>query len=249
MKAAEVQSLYDQAYAEAYDNKFLHSKVDRTRTSEFSRMIGEHLGSPEENRSWLDLGCGTGYFLSQFPNHERAGLDLSMAMLNIARQRNPKAKFVHGSFHEERQEWTKKWDVITCMWYAYGLLDNLREVRLLLENMAMWCKPDGLVFLHYANPRLISGAQFPDCIEHPQGLIQIDGIQWSFVEPGNKVHTSQLAPTLDWIRRSSKDLFSSMEVVAHEPAPPELLKEVDPNWAQSVQTEEVILFRRPKCHS
>jgi len=245
MKPEEVQALYDPAYAQAYDEKFLHSKVDQTRTREFARMLSGHLGSVEEGKAWLDLGCGTGYFLSQFPKHMRAGLDLSPAMLDIARQRNPGTDFTQGSFTEAHPEWENQWDVITCMWYAYGLLDDLAQIKTLLHNLARWCKPGGLVFLHYADPRLIGGAQFPDSIQHPQGLIQIDGILWSFVEAGDKVHVSQLAPTLDWIRRNSRPFFGSMEVVQHAPAAPELLEQVDLEWAKAVQAEEVIIFRNP----
>ena len=245
MKRTQVQTLYDASYAKAYDEKFLHSKVDRTRTQEFARMLNGHLGDAKEGKSWLDLGCGTGYFLSQFPHHKRAGLDLSPAMLDIAQRRNPGVEFTQGSFAEDHPEWTGQWDVISCMWYAYGLLDNLRDIRTMLVNMAKWCKPDGVVFLHYANPRLISGTTLPDTIQHPQGLIQIDSIQWSFVEPGDKVHISQLAPTLEWLRESTRDLFARMEVQQHAPADPALLKEVDAEWAKAVQAEEVILFHNP----
>ena len=36
--------------------------------------------------TWLDVACGTGYFLRHFPEVERAGVDLSPAMLRLARE-------------------------------------------------------------------------------------------------------------------------------------------------------------------
>lgn len=248
MNSVQVQNLYDRPYAEAYDEKFLHSPIFQNLTKENMRIMNELLAPAASRKTWLDLGCGTGYFLSQFPDCPRAGLDLSPAMLDIARDRNPGVSFTQGSFTEDHPEWEGRWDVISSMWSAYGLLDDLAQVRKLLENMAKWCKPDGVVFVHYSNPRLISGSQFPDQIQHPQGLIQIDGIHWSFVEPGNKVHISQVAPTLDWFRRSTRDLFKSMEVQQHSPPDAERLRQVDPEWASAVQAEEAIIFRGSKCH-
>ncbi|MHC5820258.1 MAG: methyltransferase domain-containing protein [Nostoc sp.] len=42
-----------------------------------------------EGAKWLEVACGTGYFLSCFPEIERAGLDISPAMLKVAKQANP----------------------------------------------------------------------------------------------------------------------------------------------------------------
>lgn len=240
MDSIQVQQLYDSAYAASYNEKFIDSPIHRANMQAAKEDLGRHMRG-----RWLDLACGTGHFLSQFPEIERHGLDLSADMLQHARAKNPGVSFTHGSFIDAHPEWDEQWGTISCMWYAYGLLSSLSEVRQLLENCARWLQPEGVVFLPYANPRLIGGANFPDLIDYPQGRIQVDGIIWSFIEEnGAKVHEHQVAPSLDWINRNTEGLFKSMELITLSPPPKEELQLIDPIWAEAVQPEQVVLLRK-----
>lgn len=241
MKPEQVQRLYDESYANQYNDKFIHSPIHQANMMAARDELAKHL----QGRRWLDLACGTGHFLSTFPEHDRHGLDLSADMLRLAKERNPGVDFTHGSFLDAHQEWTSSWDLISCMWYAYGLLSTLGEVRQLLENCARWLRPGGVCFLPYANPRLIGGANFPDLIDYPQGEIRVDGVIWSFVEDnGAKIHEHQVAPSFEWITRNTADLFQSIELITLPAPPKDVLKNIDPVWADAVQPEQVILLRR-----
>src|SRR5205085_11504339 len=99
-------------YAAAYDDKFLHAALARP-DSEFE--IATLAKLLERGGPWLDVACGTGYFLSQFANFERAGLDLSPSMLRLARARNPQASFHEGDFREPRPHWSGQWALVSCM--------------------------------------------------------------------------------------------------------------------------------------
>lgn len=239
MNPDQVQNLYDASYAASYEEKFIQSPIHSANMSAAKEELAKHLRG-----EWLDLACGTGHFLSQFPHAPRHGLDLSGDMLAHAREKNPGVDFTHGSFLDLHPEWEGRWGTISCMWYAYGLLSTLTEVRQLLTNCARWLQPGGILFLPYANPRLIGGADFPDLIDYPQGGIRVDGVIWSFIEDeGAKVHEHQVAPSLDWIGRNTEGLFRSLELITLPPPPKEKLMAIDPIWAEAVKPEQVVILR------
>lgn len=245
MKPEQVRNLYDRTYAEAYDEKFVHSVIDKIRTADGVKHLTEFLGPAEAGKRWLDLGCGTGHFLSQFPDHQRAGLDVSPSMLALAQAKNPGVTFTEGSFTDPQPAWNGAWDVISCMWYAYGLVDSLDQIHSLLQNIARWLKPGGIAYIPFGDPELISGAPLPDQIQHPQGIVQIDGVIWSFIEPEEgKEHVHQLAPTLDWFRRKTAPLFESMELRQFAKPEPGVLEAIDPDWAAAYTPEQVMILRK-----
>src|SRR4051794_13492259 len=81
MKREEIGRLYDHEYAASYDEKFLLSPLHISDTRHEVELLRSFL-TPQV--TWLDVACGTGYFLRQFPEIPRAGIDLSPAMLERA---------------------------------------------------------------------------------------------------------------------------------------------------------------------
>ena len=86
MRRDEIIAVYDDDYARSYEEKFLLSPETRADSEHELQLLRGFLAS---GVNWLDVACGTGYFLSHFPEVERAGCDLSPAMLRRARQANP----------------------------------------------------------------------------------------------------------------------------------------------------------------
>ena len=82
MTRDEIIRLYDEDYASTYEEQFLLSPLTKADTKFETDLLREFL---KPGVTWLDVACGTGYFLRQFPEVERAGLDLSPAMLQRAR--------------------------------------------------------------------------------------------------------------------------------------------------------------------
>src|SRR5438067_12828924 len=101
MRAQDVRELYDQEYAELYNERILLGDANRQTTEYELTILRELL---QKATSWLDVACGTGYILSQFPTVRRTGLDLSPAMIDVARRENPGVDFVVGDFLVDRPE-------------------------------------------------------------------------------------------------------------------------------------------------
>jgi len=144
MNREEVERLYDARYARSYSERFLLSDITRP-DAEFEITVLRRLLAA--GASWLDVACGTGHFLSKFPQAARAGLDVSPDMLEIARKANPGVTFHQGDFRDDIPEWCDRWGLVSCMWYAYGLVDSLREIRTVMGNLAAWTSPDGTCFV------------------------------------------------------------------------------------------------------
>ena len=90
MDSAQIINLYDDEYASAYEGRFIHSPVARSDSNFELDLLRGFL---RPGVSWLDVACGTGYFLSQFPTTRRAGLDLSPSMLKLRKGANPGVEF------------------------------------------------------------------------------------------------------------------------------------------------------------
>ena len=87
---------YDEI-ADRYDDTRREPTVDRN----LLRFLKERQEAPEQTSARvLDIGCGTGRQLalnrSQCPNAVLLGIDVSAAMLEIARRRCPSAHWLHG---------------------------------------------------------------------------------------------------------------------------------------------------------
>lgn len=214
MNPSEIRALYDQEYADSYDEKFLRSPLVR---SDVQFELEQLQGLVGELSPWLDVGCGTGYFLSQFPGARRGGIDLSSGMLEKARARNPGADLVLGDFRESRPGWMAKWGLVSCMWYAYTLVETLSEMADVLKNLADWTAVGGTCFLPFADPSVIAGVALPyrRTTQWP-GDVFVSGIIWSYVEDGGrKVHRHLIAPQLDWVTERLAGQFGRLDVVQY----------------------------------
>jgi SAM-dependent methyltransferase len=106
MRPDEIIRLYDDAYAAKYEREFLLDPLVRSDTEAELQLLRQFLS---DGGSWLDVACGTGFFLRHFPHIERAGIDLSPAMLRLARQGNPEIALRQHDFREPIAEWEDRW--------------------------------------------------------------------------------------------------------------------------------------------
>jgi SAM-dependent methyltransferase len=210
MRREEVLALYDGDYAEAYDQRFLladHTSPNARRELE---IIGELLAA--DGASWLDVGCGTGWFLAQFPGVKRAGLDLSAAMLELARERSPDAEFRQGDFREPVPEWRGAWSLVSCMWAAYAYVDTIREVETTVANMVDWTAPGGSVLIPIIDlPDLRNFDVTYRESTYFSGEVWVNGVIWSWTdETSGKLHENLLAPHtdqfIDWLAPSFEEI-------------------------------------------
>jgi SAM-dependent methyltransferase len=210
----QVLKLYDNRYAREYDEKFLHSPIAKPDT-EFEIQTLQRLLS--KGGPWVDVACGTGYFLSRFPGIERVGLDLSPAMLAVASARNPGVQFLEQNYLDEMPDWRNRWAVVSCMWYAYGLVSSMTELQQLVENLANWTAPDGVCFVPLCDPVLVSGVPLPyEVTGSPwPGKIVVTGITWTYVEEGNSRHEDMIAPHVAHMQSLFRVHFEELELITY----------------------------------
>ncbi len=214
MQSDDVKRLYDADYAATYDEKFLFSPSTAADAEFEVELVGRLLeGGPE----WLDVACGTGYFLSRFPQARRVGSDLSPAMLEKARRAAPGVPLFEHDFRRARPEWDGRFGLVSCMWYAYSLVETMNEVAQVIDNLADWTSASGTCFLPVGDARLISLCNLP--YEVPRaapGRVVITGILWSFVEDGGeKVHAHLVTPQMEWLVERFERRFRSVEVIRY----------------------------------
>src|SRR5262245_40609985 len=116
MTLDEVLETYDGGYAERYNQQYLFRDDEGLSVKTgFEVKLLRHL--MQNARSWLDVACGTGYFLKNAcgPSvRERVGLDVSPAMLAQARAANPDVDFVQADYREAQPAFENRWDFTSC---------------------------------------------------------------------------------------------------------------------------------------
>jgi SAM-dependent methyltransferase len=215
MKRQDIVRLYDDAYAARYEQEFLLDPLSRPDTEAELRLVQQFL---TPGVSWLDVACGTGFFLRQFPQVERAGIDVSPAMLRLARRGNPTIALREHDFLDAIPEWEHRWGLVSCMWYAYGFADTIGDLDKLVANLWSWTSMAGTCFVPLADPRLITGVNLPyDAPTSNAGRVVITGIVWSYIEGDGAAHTHLLAPNIEFMIELFAQYFEGVEIVRYPP--------------------------------
>jgi len=213
VKPEEVRALYDRPYAAAYEAKFLESEIT-TEGAQYELSLLRSFLTPQSK--WLDAACGTGYFLRRFPEIDRVGLDISPAMIERAQAANPGIDVVQHDFRRPIPQWRDRFDLVSCMWYAYSLVDTVDELSQVIGNFADWTSPGGRCFMPLSDPSLIAGVQLPYRKTSPYGKLSITGILWCFYEEdGTKVHRHLVAPNVEFIVEQFEVFFEKVDVIRY----------------------------------
>jgi len=222
MDRRQVLTTYDEAYALGYEEKFILNEHYRSKSEFEISVLKRLLGN---GGRWLDVACGTGYFLSRFPGVPRAGLDISPAMLALARKANPDALlFREGDFTDEFPEWDGAWSVVSSLWYSYGLVESIAAVRTVVGNLARWTAVDGVCFVPVFEPaNLGRGVKVPYLLREagfPPETLMITSVTWSWIEASGKRHDNMVAPQMDYMVGLFSEFFATVEIVSYPPFKP-----------------------------
>jgi SAM-dependent methyltransferase len=214
----DIKRLYDANYAASYEAKFLTSPITAEDTAFEVQLLQ---GLLKRGGEWLDVACGTGYFLRQFPNVRRTGIDLSPAMLELARQDNPGLDLFEQDYRLPRREWIDRFSLVSCMWYAYTLVDTVAQVRDVIGNLALWTSRSGTCFVPLADPRMIARSNLPyEVTDGFAGRTIITGIVWSFIEEdGSKEHAHLITPQLEFMVEQFERFFVTVRVIRYPHKP------------------------------
>ena len=129
----------------------------------------------------VDLGCGSGIWARELADagYQVTGVDISPAMIEIARQRVPNAEFHVGSFVEFRPPACR---AITALGEVFNYLfdprNSLRTLRQVCERMFASLTPKGLLIFDVAEPgrcnvlkqRFIEGEDWACLVDYHQDV-------------------------------------------------------------------------------
>ncbi len=118
-------------------------------------------------RSWLDVACGTGRHLELLARRRPVvGVDLSPAMLRLARRRLPSTRLVRGDMRTfDLQE---QFDVVSCLFSAIAHLRSEADVGRTFRNFARHLKPGGLCVVEpWIDPTLFRPG-FVQLVDHAE---------------------------------------------------------------------------------
>jgi SAM-dependent methyltransferase len=117
----------------------------------------------------IDLGCGSGLWARQLVDagYEVLGIDLSAALIDLARQRVPEGEFITRSFLEAD---LPPCEAVTslgeCFNYLFDERNNLSQLRQLFRRIYAALRPGGLFIFDIAEPGRGQGRQQ----SHRQGV-------------------------------------------------------------------------------
>lgn len=222
-----VRELYNEDTARTYNERW-HGSNWGNDTDHTADAIGRRV---YEGVRWLDVGCGTGHFLSRFPGIDRAGTDLSPSMLAEARAASPDAQFFQEwDFREDNPEWRDRFSLVTCTGQPWSYLETIVETERVIENLAHWTAPGGTCLVLAKDQLDLAGVELPYLIPGEPGFpgeIYLKGVVWSMVdrshehipEIGAKWHHNMVWPLIDhWVAEMGKYFRTvTVELLPHDP--------------------------------
>ncbi|HVP50908.1 MAG TPA: class I SAM-dependent methyltransferase [Terriglobales bacterium] len=103
----------------------------------------------------VDLGCGSGIWAAELTRwgYDVVGVDISRAMIRLARKRAPAAKFVNASFLRAQ---LPRCDAVTaigeCLNYTFDGRNSRRELARFFRRVSEALRPGGVFIFDIAEP-------------------------------------------------------------------------------------------------
>jgi SAM-dependent methyltransferase len=219
MKKEELWKVYDQTYANDYNERYLLNPFSKVSSLTELEVIKSQINN---STKWLDIGCGTGYFLSQFKGVQRAGFDISPEMINLAKEANPDALFFkEGDFRIDNADWHGQWSLISCMWGAYCYVDSVKEVEKVIDNMVKWNEPAGAIFLPVVDLEDVRPNTLVPYEQHIDifgGKLDLTSVTWSWREAETGIyHEHLVSPHVEHFIKLLQPYYEKIEVVRYPP--------------------------------
>lgn len=135
-------ALYNQLAG--YYDRIYSRKNYKQEAEELRELIRQH-GLPD-GINLLEVACGTGRYLEQFEeDFSCTGIDLSSAMLRVARKRLSKTKLRQADMRTF--DLGIEFDVVLCLFSSIANLKSYRELKQAIKNMSKHLKPGGVFIL------------------------------------------------------------------------------------------------------
>jgi ubiquinone/menaquinone biosynthesis C-methylase UbiE len=138
--AGLVEKHFDEL-ADSYDK--IKKEKNRYYYQALIRAVREVVPS---GKKILDIGTGTGEILNALCPCQGSGVDLSLAMIQKAREKFPQLRFFSGSY--EKLDLGKQFDFILLV----DVIEHLQAPEKLFFNLKKICRPETRIVLTMANP-------------------------------------------------------------------------------------------------
>ena len=150
----ETQSLYS-CRADLFDAIYHFKRYD-AEAERIHELLEKH--GVADGSSLLDAACGTGSHLLHLRRwYDVAGIDLSDAMLDLARRKLPGVSFVRGDISQFEVE--RPVDVVLCLFSSIGYLLNRDRLQSAAHSFAAALRPRGVLMIEpfLAPPDFVPG--------------------------------------------------------------------------------------------
>ena len=152
--------------ARYYDKLYEHLDY-KANTLKLHELIQQYKKS--KGFSLLDVACGTGTHIMHLRNkYKTMGLDLSEAMLEVAREKCPTIEFIQGNMISFRID--KKFDVITCLFGSIGYLTKEDDLERAISTFSEHTNQGGVVIIEpmFTKETVRDGTIGLNCLDLPE---------------------------------------------------------------------------------
>ena len=133
--------------ADWYDD---HLKGDNTYHAQVVAPNLLRVVNLKADQSLLELGCGQGFFIEQFSKLSKnvVGVDLGKELIELAKKKITKAKFLVGNAENQNILAGEKFDVITIIL----ALQNIKDLNAVVKNLDRLLALDGKIVIVLNHP-------------------------------------------------------------------------------------------------
>ncbi|PTF49683.1 SAM-dependent methyltransferase, partial [Staphylococcus epidermidis] len=124
------------------DMSLVYDKLTQDQPYHSWFNIVEHF-LPSDSHDLLDIGCGTGNLTQLLTSlGEVTGMDISVDMLSIARQKTNQVKWIEGNMTHFNLN--KKFNMITIFCDSLNYLETLNDVKMTFERVYQHLNKNGV---------------------------------------------------------------------------------------------------------
>ena len=170
-----------------------------------------------DDKSLLDVGCGTGEHIHFFPeNYDIFGLDYSKGMLDIARAKNPHINFMHGDMRDF--ELGRKFGVVSCLGSALQYNLTLEDLECSIKNLLEHANDYVIFDVRYCIDKWIDGYVKDKTYENDSIIVRESWVSnrvdevYSVWEPKFEVHNKLTGESFEYMDYHKIRLFSIQEI-------------------------------------
>lgn len=151
-----------------FDENYLDLYVSRNNEDAQKQvsLILENIPYQDQNKTWLDVGCGMGRHTKLFEEKgcRITGIDISKVLIGIGHKQYPQLDLRHMTV-EKLIEKKNYYQVLLSLFTSFGYYSNDNDNFKFLENMSKLIIPQGFIWLDFLNAKKVMRVDLKDSWE------------------------------------------------------------------------------------